>query len=339
MKNLRYGLILLVLLSLPVIVQAFQTIQAKAGTNESRKTHEPAAEIVVAVTGGRIRSEPSLKGKILKESAIGTRFAVLEEKNGWSRVELKKASEEKEAETGWISNSITAKIDSADPGTVYRDIADRYFKKDSLDFKTAREIFEFLPRAADEAKTFETGGDLRLKHLLAFAAALKAIPFDRKDRSPYREFLEKHKSDAVYSEPAGVWYVRSDKFWQLHQRYKPYKIGEEIAWFAAGNPIPGECEGYINCYLYALRVTDGEYLNFYPNGKYSRKALLNINNLLQPIVADLQTKTVFYTTSDITDRAEFNRMLSELRKIISNTPHIEKQKVLKQIDQIAEGHR
>ncbi len=336
MRYLRHFLVFLVVLSFVSLVRSSEIIR----NSENNIKPDETSEIIVAVTGGRVRSEPTTKSEILKQSTIGTRFTVLEEKNGWYRVELSKSeNEDEEGETGWISKSITKKYDGSKPGKLYQDVVGKYFKRKSITFNTAREIFEFLPRAADEAKTFETGGDLRLKHLLALSSVLKAVPVNKQDKSPYKEFLAKYKNDIVYSEPAGEWYVRSDKFWQLHERYKKYKIGEDIAWQAAGNPIPGECEGYINCYLYMLRVTDGEYLNFYPNGKYSRKALLDVNNLLQPIVADLQTKTVYYTTSDITDRAEFNRMLSELRKIISNTPYIEKQKILKQISLIAEGHR
>lgn len=72
-----------------------------------------------------------------------------------------------------------------------------------MDFKTAKELAEFLPKAADEAKTFEVGGDLRLKKLTALSAALKSIPIDKKDNSPYKEFLAKYKDDIVYSEPSG----------------------------------------------------------------------------------------------------------------------------------------
>ncbi len=306
---------------------------------ESNKPNDETVAIVVAVTGGRVRSEPNTKSAILKESTIGSRYNVVESKNGWSKIQLSEAKDDEEAKMGWISNSITAKFDGSQPGVIYQQITDRYFKKNSLSFDTAKELFDFLPKAADEAKTFEIGGDLRLKRLMAFSMALKAIPNGKEKSSPYKEFLEKHKQDIVYSEPSGEWYVRSEEFWELHQRYQKYNVGEEIAWQAAGNPTPGECEGYINCHLYRLRITHGEYLNFYPNGKHSKEALNDVNNLLQPIISDLPAKSVYYTASDISDRAEFNSMLADLRKIISKSPHLEKTKILKQIQQIAEGHR
>lgn len=335
-KFVRSLLILLGVLSFSNAVFAASSNLNEAGR---KKVDDENKQIVVAVTRGRIRSEPNLQSEILKESTIGIRFIVVEEKDGWSRVQLSEPKEGEEAETGWISKTITVNYDSSRPGVLYQQIVEKYFKRKNLSFTTASEIFDFLPRAADEAKTFEVGGDLRLKHLKMLALALKVIPFGKEANSPYKEFLEKYKGDVIYSEPAGQWYVRSEKFWQLHERYKKHKIGEEIAWYAAGNPTPGECEGYINCYLYLLRITQGEYLNFYPNGSHSKGALQDIYSLLQPIVEDLPAKSVYYTASDISDRAEFNTMLAELRKIISKSPHLEKTKILTQISQIAEGHR
>jgi hypothetical protein len=88
-----------------------------------------------------------------------------------------------------------------------------------------------------------------------------------------------------------------------------------------------------------LRATDGEYLNFYPNGKYSKKALANITNLLEPIIADLGGKSVYAPPTDISDRAEFNRFLTELRTIISKMPDVDKTKTLQQINQLGEGYK
>ena len=310
-----------------------------AQSDETVEKNEVRSEIIVAVTGGRVRTEPSLQSAIVKEYDIGSRFSVEKEKGGWSQVVLKKSADEKAAEYGWISNSIIQKYDSAKPGKQFQKIANRYLARKSLSFGAAKQLFYHLPKAADAAKSYETGGDLRLKALESLARALKRIPFNKEKNEPYKSFLEKHKSEVVYSEPSGEWYVRADQFWQLHQRYRQHKVGERIAWRAAANPLPGECEGYINCYLYLLRQTQGEYLNFYPAGTYSKQAILNMRGMLQPIVADSRRKQSYFTTNDVSDRAEFNRMLAELRKIVSKSPHIEKQTVLNQIVAIAEGYR
>lgn len=313
-----------------------------SGLGQTETLAEPAStpvrQIVAAVTGGRIRKAPK-NGEILKEAPIGTRFAAVSQKGEWDEVRLETGAAEEDASTGWISKTITEPYDSANPGLQSQRFVEKYFSRKEVSFKTAVQLFEYLPAAADAAKTYEVGGDLRLKSLIALSLALKAIPFGKSESSPYKDFLQKYAADVVYSEPAGEWYVQSEKFWLLHAKYKAYKIGELIAFKASGNPRPGECEGYINCYLYSLRASDGEYLNFYPNGKYSKQALQNINSFLQPIAADVSGKSVFYTTSDISDRAEFNLMLADLRRIVSRTGHVEKQDVLKLIAQIAEGYR
>lgn len=312
------------------------------GFAQTEKSPDPPAaatrQIVVAVTNGRIRNSPK-NGNVLKVAVIGTRLTAVSEKDGWDEVQLVAASEGKEAKTGWISRTITEPYDTARPGDQSQKIADKYFSRKEIGYSTAVQLFEYLPKAADDAKTFEVGGDLRLKSLTALSIALKSIPFGKSENAPYKEFLQKYRDEVVYSEPAGEWYVRSNRFWELHARYKEYKIGELIAFRAAENPRPGECEGYINCYLYFLRTTYGEYLNFYPNGKYSKESIQNIDALLQPIASDVRTKSVYYTTSDVSDRAEFNQMLADMRRIVSNSPHVEKQGVLKLIAQIAEGYR
>ncbi len=295
------------------------------------------SKIIVSVINGRVRSQPNLSSAILKELKVGTRLPKLEENGGWYKVELEPETEAASAKTGWISKTISSEFDAGNADAAFQQIADKYLARKSLTFTEASQIIEFLSTAADDAKTYEVGGDLRLKRLLGLSNAIASIK--QSERSPYKEFLENYNNEVIYHEPAGRWIVRSERFWELHNRYKNYKVGEEIAWQAGKNPLPGECEGYIVCHVNYLRVTNGEYLNFYPSGKHAKEALDDITNLLDPIVADLPAKTNYITASDITDRAEFNKILSELRTIISKTPFVEKSKTLLQIAKIAEGHR
>ena len=299
------------------------------------------ANIIVTVMDGRIRSEPNLSGKILKEAKVGTVLPLIEENSRWHKVELSPANEAEgtEAKTGWIAKSISSKFDRSKPDSIFQQVANKYLKRKTLSLRGTNALMVFLEKAADDAKTYETGGSLRLKKYQALQKALRKITPDKASAPTYKSFLEKHKEDIVYSEPAGEWYVRSANLWELHDRYKKHKVGQEIAWEASNTSIPGECEGYVVCHVNLVRITSGEYLNFYPNGKYSKQALADIINLLQPIVADLPRKTTYYTANDISDRAEFNKILAELRTIISKTPFLRKQKALTQINQIAEGHR
>lgn len=334
MKNFRLKQINVIAFLIFGTFAATTFSQAKPSTEPTATpAPKPKKQLIVNVTSGRVRVAPNVQSETLKTADIGTVFNVIDEKNNWSNIEL---SDDKD---GWISNSITTKYDDSKRGKIYQDIAEKYLKRDKLDLKSAGELLKFLPKAADEARTYEIGGDLRLKRLFVLRAALDSIPFDKADKSPYKEFLKENEDEVVYSEPAGKWYVRSNAFWELHSRYAPHKVGDEIAWQASLNPIPGECEGYINCHIYLLRATAGEYLNFYPNGKHSKEALNNLTNFLEPLTADASVKQVYYAANDTSDRAEFNKLLTELRAVVAKLAHVEKAKTLAQIQTIAEGYR
>lgn len=290
-------------------------------------------QIIVSATSVRVRANPDTASDTIQFAKLGTIFPIAGQNDKWYEVKLNSDK------TGFISKTVSQAFTNAKRGEIYQKLADKYLKQTSIDFTTASQTFDFLTSASKEIKTDKTLADLQFKRLQALSMTLKKLPFGKQDQSPYKEFLKASEKEIVYSEPAGQWYVNSSGFWDLHEKYKSLPIGEEIAWQAAQNPIPGECEGYINCYLYLLRVTDAEYLNFYPNGKYSRQALRNVTNLLEPIAADATEKAVYTSANDTSDRADFNRYLTELRAIIAKTPFIEKSKPLTQIKQIAEGHR
>lgn len=293
-------------------------------------------QIIVSVTSARVRKEADTNAETLQLAKLGTTFPVIEQNAKWSKVQISKGEN---GQSGWISKTVSLPFANAKRSELYQTLADKYLKQSALDFTTAAQVFDFLDSAVKEIKTEKTLAELSHKRLLALQAALKKVAIDKQTQNPYKDFLKAHEKEIAYSEPSAEWLVRSDVLWDLHAKYKALPIGEEIAWTAAKNPIPGECEGYINCYLYLLRATDGEYLNFYPNGKYSRQSLQNVTNLLEPIAADVTEKTVYSSATDTSDRADFNRYLTELRAIITKTPHIEKSKTLAQIRQIAEGHR
>jgi len=293
-------------------------------------------KIIVSVISGHIRSEPNLNASAVRSLQVGAILSVWEKQTDWYKVSF---AEGQNIHNGWVKQTNVTDFNFALRDEIYQNIADKNFKKDAMDFAAAAELFDFLTNAQQEIREEKLLADLSFKRLMTLKAALKAVPNDRAQENPYRDFLQKNEKEIVYSEPSAEWFVRLDDFWQLHSRYKSLPIAEEIAWQAANNPIAGECEGYINCYLYKLRTTFGEYLNFYPNGKYSQEALANIYNFLQPMATDAKAKAVYYAASDTTDRAECNKFLSELRMIISKVPHSEKANAVQQINQIAEAYR
>ena len=177
------------------------------------------------------------------------------------------------------------------------------------------------------------------KRLVNLQAALRKIPMDRQNKEPHRSFLKRNDKDIVYSDPSGEWYVRSDRFWNLQKKYKTLAIADQIAWTAAENQLPGECEGYVPCYLSVVRMTYAEYLTLYPKGKYSRKAVQETVKSLGYMADDAVSAKKNYDGIEAGDDAEFTKAIKDLKGILSKTKHPETAKALAQLKQIEEGYK
>jgi hypothetical protein len=281
-------------------------------------------QIIVNTVSARIKSQPNASSTELRRTKLGTIYNVLEKKTTWYRVQFTSGNK---TVSGWMPSTAVDDYDANSSGDVSAEIIDRYYAADGLSFTVASELSDFL-------KTFKNStAELGLKRLISLRQALKVL--SQPPNKDQQAFLKVNEKDVVYSEPAGEWHVRSELFWDLHKKFKQ----ENIAWEAAKNPLPGECEGYVNCYLFYAKQTDGEYLNLYPDGKNALEALMNITNLLEPIVQDLETKSVYVGPTDVSDRAEFNQTIADLRSIISRLGFTEKEKPLQQLEKIAEGFR
>lgn len=134
-----------------------------------------------------------------------------------------------------------------------------------------------------------------LEWLRALRDVLKAVPIERVT-GPHEEWLKTRADLIVYSEPSGEWLIRHDVIAGFHKRFAGRPVADELAWFAATNGLPGECEGYVPCYASILNTLDGEYLRRHPRGAYRAQALASIDETLSIVVNDLLKRP---------DRADF----------------------------------
>ncbi len=319
------------------------TADTKSKTGNTTKTVEKTPEtkttefpqIIVTTFSVPVRTQPKPDAPTLSNVKLGTILRVTEKNPAWYKVQY---SADGKSATGWISANSVNDLNASGKTEIYRQIVERNYKP-QMDFESASEFYEFTSKVGGDLDTSDKSADLELKRLLALRSALKTIPADKREISPYKDFLKAQEKEIVYNEPAGQWLVVSNQFWDLHSKYKKSVVSDTIAWEAANNPLPGECEGYVNCYLFDMRMRFGEYLNLHPNGKNSAEALKNMTDYLSPIVADLQAKAVYNGPTDVTDRAEFNNLIAELRTIVARLPFVEKEKALQQLRQIAEAYR
>jgi hypothetical protein len=318
------------------------TSNTSANANAAKPKPAPKVElpkVIVTTTSARIRREANAVSTELKRPKLGTLLPALQSPTGgkgWYKVQY---GEGAKTFTGWISATAVSSYKPSSAEQTYGQIAARNYKETGMTFSSAAELYEFLTKALPEIKTPDSAAELGLRRLQSLNKALRAIEAGKSNAPPYKAFLDAHAEELVYSEPAGEWYVNSSLIWEHHKKYSSSPIAEDIALFAAQNPLPGECEGYVNCYIYKLRATDGEYLLLYPQGKKAADALKTVTAFLEPIVADLKDKAVYNGPTDISDKAEFYRLIAELRSIVSKLPFIEKEKTLQQLNQLAEGYR
>jgi len=295
------------------------------------KTDSP--QVIVSSLSAAVRSAPSSTASELIRAKLGSSLKVVEKKPGWYKVQV---SNQK---TGWIPVTSAVGADKNGNDEIYKQLLTKNTSTRRRSFNESVELYEFLTRVEPEIKDPNTAADFGLKRLVALRSALKAIPAGQSNQKVYQDFIKAQDENIVYSDPTAEWYVRAPLFWELHSKYTTTATGEKIAWEGAKNPLPGECEGYVNCHIFLLRMTDGEYLNYYPNSSHSVEALKNITTFLEPIAADSEAKKIYNGPTDVSDRAEFNSLITELRVIISRLPNAEKERALQQLRKIAEGFK
>ncbi len=296
---------------------------------------ENAPEVIVTSFSVPVRGEARPSAPTMSRIPIGTVLNVTEKNAGWYKVAYQSGGR---SASGWISANTVNDLGSADRTQIYRQIIERSYRAD-MDFSSAAELLQFMDGISGQIDRSDTSAELELKRLLILRSALRQIAADKNEVAPYRDFLNSHDAAIVYNEPAGTYLVTANQFWDLHTKYSKSVISDSIAWEAAQNQLPGECEGYINCHLFDLRMRFGEYLNHHPNGVHSAEALTNITNYLEPIVADSNRKEVYNGPTDVTDRAEFNNLIAEMRTIVARLGYVEKERTLQQLRQIAEAYR
>lgn len=322
-----------------------------ASARGRQETAAGAKSRIVVASGARVRSAPNAGGGEVGRLQLGVVVRELErsgakEKVGaaedfWYRVAAPGGVE------GWVFGALTAPFDEARRAAIYRKLAaDRLKTKEDDDrqltaalFAEQTDLVAFLTRAASEFKARAERGEFELLRLLALHQSLSYIPIDKQQEQPYQSWLKKYEPQIVYSEPAGQWFVRADLIWDLQKRYADLPtLGERIAWEASQIPLPGECEGYLPCYMHLYTLTEGLYLKLYPRGAHAATVLGQITDSLTEIVKSTSSPNSPYEVP-AADRAEFRRTLNLLRAQISAVPNPNRARALRQLDALARHFR
>ena len=316
-------------------------------TRNSRNNARPAApvvavergvptnvEIIVNAPMSPIRSQASFTAPFVANAKLGTSLMAIEKTAQWYRVEYMTGGR---TASGWIAANTVAEVNGSDKTDVYRQITDRNYRAD-MDFNTSVELYDFLGRAGSEMPVSEKAADVELKRIFALRAAASRINRQNRMSAPFSDFVNQRNGELVFNEATGEDLVSSNLFWNLADKYRALPSGDIIGWYGARNPIPGECGRLVNCHVFLARMTDGEYLSIFPNGRSANDAMRNISFMLEPLVTDLQNRTIFMSPSDAQAKAELETLVKELRAIVSRSSNPEKQNVLSKLERIEKGY-
>jgi len=299
---------------------------------------------ITSASGVRLRGEPDTKAGEVARLGLGTVVEELERSAAKARVG--------EAEDywylvaapggarGWVFGALTEAFDPARREEIFRRLAAERVGYAAANFAELIDLVKFTERALKEVSRRESSAELELARLQALGRSLASVPMEELEKEPYRSWVKEHEPEIVYSEPAGQWFVRSELLWSMREKYKDLALAERIAWEAASTPLPGECEGYLPCYVYKETVTDGRYLQLYPRGEHAEAALANITELLGSVEDDLKKSdgpAVFEVPKE--DRAEFQKTVGELRAQLAPVKHPLAAGLIKKLDELARRFR
>ena len=263
-------------------------------------------------------------GTVVNTVARSVNQETLNGKNDyWYRVNLPNGG------TGWLFGGLLLDYDARQRNELLRQIIEARLKAETTDFADRQEIYNLASSSVNESKDTNTRAEFELLKLLALANWATSFRDDLRDKPPYREWLKAHAAEVVPNEFAGAYNLRSELLWNLETKYHSLPIADRIAWEAAQNLQPSDCEGDEVCHLF-LYEGEIKYLNLHPNGAHATEALKNLTAAL----TDEVLKTANDSGGDqyaVEQRTDLRKLLVSLRTAVAKTSAPEKTELLKKL--------
>jgi len=281
---------------------------------------------LITASNVRLRSLPAEAADIVASVPLGTALVQLEsggEGGAWVRLRLA------DGRDGWTPSRLARRFTPETKIDVFETLIKERLGRSGDSFPARAELVAFIDRVRSDIVEPEARGRFALHWLNAMTAALRAVPIAQAKNAPYAAWLEARKSIVVYNQPGGVWMLRPDAILALHDREKDTSSADDIAWFRVSNGLPGECEGFLPCYLRASNLLRGEYLRRHPAGRHVDEAL--------SIFPQLAAGMVGATMARPGDCRELLESLTPLRAAVTATRATGRQPALDALERVSVG--
>ena len=282
---------------------------------------------ITSVSNVRLRATPSEHADVVAHLPLGTDLVQLEtggDGASWTRVRLPGGQD------GWVPTRLTRSLSRSRRHEVLESIIEERLPRKGDGFAARAELSALAESALKSAPDSETGGRFALHWVRATSSALQAVPRGGGRQAPYKEWLEPRAGVVVYNEPGGNWMIRPAHLWKVHDEYARSASADELAWAAVLNGLPGECEGFVPCYLNRMNRLEGEYLRRSALGGHVNEAVARVANASTWDLVGVKPK--FFDPSK--DCHELLQALEPLRAALITTRAEHLQAALAQLDKL-----
>ena len=234
-------------------------------------------------------------------------------------------------EKGWLFGGLLMDYDSRRRAQLLREIIEARLKAEKTEFADRQETYNLAAGSIVEAKDANARAEFELLKLMALANWAETFPSPQ-EKSPYRDVVKSHSAEVFPDEFAGGYSVRSELFWNLEAKYHALPVADRIAWEAARNPQPSDCEGDEVCSFFVFEGAI-KYLSLHPNGAHAGEALKDLSDAL----TDSVIETANGRGGDkyvVQQRAELKKSLAALRLAVAKTSAPEKAEMMRKLGKL-----
>lgn len=293
---------------------------------------------ITTVSAMRARRAPQITAEEIARLKLATvvnaiarstnQDTVGEKTDYWYRVSLPNG------ETGWLFGGLLIDYSPSQRQQVLREIIEARLKAENTEFADRQEIYNLAASSIKEARDINTRAEFELLKLLALANWARTFPSDWRDKSSNQEDWRKaHAAEVIPNEFGGGYNLRSELLWNLEAKYHTLPIADRIAWAAAENPQPSDCEGDEVCHFFLFSPVI-KYLSLHPKGAHAVEALKALDEVLTEEVIKTANEKGSGNKWAVEQRTDLRKFLASARLAVAKTSAVEKAEILKKLERV-----